>query len=321
MERTISMVGRHLIRIKVLQILYAYHKEERPDFEVFYKELEFSLKKSYEQYLMFLDILAELRSYAELRITQIQDRKLKNEDEWRRLERFSNNRVLLQLENNPQFKSLITSMKISLMHYQPAFKEIFKTIIDSEFYEEYIAQEDSYQADKQFVRTALINVIAETESLYDSFEEYSIFWNDDIDNSISMVDKTIKNFEEKKQDGGDLLPMFADNETHDFGYKLFTQAVKQWDEINQYIDRNLKNWKQERVAELDIVIMQLAITEMIVFKEIPIPVTMNEYIELAKWYSTSKSGQFVNGIMYKVAEDLKKEGIIKKVGRGLIEKQ
>lgn len=321
MERTISMVGRHLIRIKVLQILYAYHKEERPDFEVFYKELEFSLKKSYEQYLMFIDILAELRSYAELRITQIQDRKLKNEDEWRRLERFSNNRVLLQLENNPQFKSLITSMKISLMHYQPAFKEIFKTIIDSEFYEEYIAQEDSYQADKQFVRTALINVIAETESLYDSFEEYSIFWNDDIDNSISMVDKTIKNFEEKKQDGGDLLPMFADNETHDFGYKLFTQAVKQWDEINQYIDRNLKNWKQERVAELDIVIMQLAITEMIVFKEIPIPVTMNEYIELAKWYSTSKSGQFVNGIMYKVAEDLKKEGIIKKVGRGLIEKQ
>ena len=241
MERTISMVGRHLIRIKVLQILYAYHKEERPDFEVFYKELEFSLKKSYEQYLMFLDILAELRSYAELRITQIQDRKLKNEDEWRRLERFSNNRVLLQLENNPQFKSLITSMKISLMHYQPAFKEIFKTINDSEFYEEYIAQEDSYQADKQFVRTALINVIAETESLYDSFEEYSIFWNDDIDNSISMVDKTIKNFEEKKQDGGDLLPMFADNETHDFGYKLFTQAVKQWDEINQYIDRNLKN--------------------------------------------------------------------------------
>ncbi len=321
MERTISMVGRHLIRIKVLQILYAYHKEERPDFEVFYKELEFSLKKSYEQYLMFIDILAELRSYAELRITQIQDRKLKNEDEWRRLERFSNNRVLLQLENNPQFKSLITSMKISLMHYQPAFKEIFKTIIDSEFYEEYLAQEDSYQADKQFVRTALINVIAETESLYDSFEEYSIFWNDDIDNSISMVDKTIKNFEEKKQDGGDLLPMFADNETHDFGYKLFTQAVKQWDEINQYIDRNLKNWKQERVAELDIVIMQLAITEMIVFKEIPIPVTMNEYIELAKWYSTSKSGQFVNGIMYKVAEDLKKEGIIKKVGRGLIEKQ
>ena len=87
MERTISMVGRHLIRIKVLQILYAYHKEEKPDFEVFYKELEFSLKKSYEQYLLFLNILAELRSYAELRITQIQDRKLKNEEEWRRLVR------------------------------------------------------------------------------------------------------------------------------------------------------------------------------------------------------------------------------------------
>ncbi len=321
MERTISMIGRHLIRIKVLQILYAYHKEEKPDFEVFYKELEFSLKKSYEQYLMFLEILAELRNYAELRITQIQDRKLKNEKEWRRLVRLSNNRVFLQLENNPQYKSLVSSMKISLMNYQPAFKEIFKTIIDSEFYAEYLAQEDSYQADKQLVRTALLNVVAETESLFDSFEEYSIFWNDDIDNSISMVDKTIKNFEEKKQDGGDILPMFADNETHDFGYKLFTQAVKQWDEINQYIDKNLKNWKQERVAELDIVIMQLAITEMIVFKEIPIPVTMNEYIELAKWYSTSKSGQFVNGIMYKVAEDLKKEGIIKKVGRGLIEKQ
>lgn len=321
MERTISMVGRHLIRIKVLQTLYAYQKVEKPDFEVFYKELEFSLKKSYEQYLMFLDILVELRSHAEFRITQIQDRQLKNEAEWRRLERLANNRVLLQLENNPQFKSLLMSMKISLVKYQPAFKEIFKTIVDSEFYEEYLTQEDSYQADKQLIRTALLNVVAETESLFDSFEEFSIYWNDDIDNSVSMVEKTLKNFQEKNQEGGDILPMFADKDTHDFGYKLFTQAVKQWGEINQYIDRNLKNWKQERVAELDIVIMQLAITEMIVFTEIPIPVTMNEYIELAKWYSTSKSGQFVNGIMYKVAEDLKKEGIIKKVGRGLIEKQ
>ncbi|MCQ2959665.1 MAG: transcription antitermination factor NusB [Bacteroidales bacterium] len=321
MDRKISMIGRHLIRIKVLQTLYAYKKEENPDFKVFYKELEFSLKKSYEQYLTFLLILSELRSYAEFRISQIQERQIKDEAAWKRLEKFASNRVLKQLEDNPDFVSIITNEKLSIESYKVAFKEIFNTIVSSELYDEYLAAEDSYAADKNFVRTILLNIVAETESLFDSFEENSIFWNDDVDNVVSMVEKTIKGFSETNENGGEILPMFADASTHDFGYTLFTKAVNQWNEINPYIEKSLKNWKMERVAEIDVIIMQLAITEMITFKEIPIPVSMNEYIELAKWYSTANSGQFVNGIMYKVAEELKNEGKIKKVGRGLIEKQ
>lgn len=319
MVRKISMIGRHLIRIKVLQTLYAYRKEENPTFEVFYKELEVSLKKSYEQYLTFLMLLSELRRYADLRISQIQERQIKDEAAWKRLVKLANNLVLKQLDENPEFLS--ATEKMSVENFKVSFKEIFKTVISSEFYEEYLKAESSYDSDKMFVRTVLLNVIAETESLFDSFEEDSIFWNDDVDNVVSMVDKTIKNFAEKNEFGGEILPMFADAETHDFGYTLFTKAIKLWDEINPYIDKNLKNWKQERVAEMDIIIIQLAITEMMTFPEIPIPVSINEYIELAKWYSTGNSGQFVNGIVYKVAEEFKKEGKIKKIGRGLIEKQ
>lgn len=321
MNRKVSMIGRHLIRIKVLQTLYAYKKAEEPDFQVFYKELEFSFKKSYEQYLMFFLLLMELKSYSERRISQIQERQIKDEAAWQRLQRLAANRVLAQLENNSELSSLILNEKISIENYRAAFKEIFNTVVGSELYSDYIAGEDSYASDKNFVRTVLLNIVAETESLFDSFEEHSIFWNDDVDNVISMVDKTLKNFDEKIDGGAELLPMFADAATHDFGYTLFTKAVSLWDEINPYIDKSLTNWKQERVAEMDIIIMQLGITEMMVFPEIPIPVSMNEYIELAKWYSTQNSGQFVNGIMYKVIEELKKEGKIKKIGRGLIEKQ
>ena len=321
MNRKVSMIGRHLIRIKVLQTLYAYKKAEEPDFQVFYKELEFSFKKSYEQYLIFFLLLMELKSYSERRISQIQERQIKDEAAWQRLQRLAANRVLAQLENNSELSSLILNEKISIENYRAAFKEIFNTVVGSELYGDYIAGEDSYAADKNFVRTVLLNIVAETESLFDSFEEHSIFWNDDVDNVISMVDKTLKNFDEKIDGGAELLPMFADAATHDFGYTLFTKAVSLWDEINPYIDKSLTNWKQERVAEMDIIIMQLGITEMMVFPEIPIPVSMNEYIELAKWYSTQNSGQFVNGIMYKVIEELKKEGKIKKIGRGLIEKQ
>lgn len=321
MNRKISMIGRHLIRIKVLQTLYAYKKEENPDFKVFNKELEFSFKKSYEQYLMFFLLLMELRTYAERRIEQIRDRQIKDEAAWKRLQKLAANRVLAQLEDNAELSSLILNEKLSLEQYKAAFKDIFKTIVDSEIYDEYLAGEDSYAADKNFVHTILVNIIAETELLFDSFEEHSIFWNDDVDNVVSMVDKTLKRFDEKQDGGAELLPMFADAETHDFGYTLFTKAITLWDEINPYIDRSLKNWKQERVAEMDILIMQLGLTEMIVFPEIPIPVSMNEYIELAKWYSTQNSGQFVNGIMFRVVEELKKEGKIKKIGRGLIEKQ
>ncbi|MBO4777053.1 MAG: transcription antitermination factor NusB [Bacteroidales bacterium] len=316
------MIGRHLIRIKVLQTLYAYKRTENPEFENFNKELEFSLKKSYEQYLMFLLILVEIRRYAEMRIGQIKERQIKNDAAWQRIQRLADNRVLLQLENNAQLQKIIEHEKISLVNYQIPFKKIFNTIIDSETesYNDYIASEDTYKNDNNFVRVILQNIIAESELLADTFEDNSIFWNDDVDSVISMVEKTIKSFSEKNPEGGEILPMFADADTHDFGFMLFIKTLNSWDELTPYIQKNLKNWELERVAEMDIIIMHLALTEMIVFKEIPIPVSMNEYVELAKWYSTQNSGKFVNGVLHKVSEELKSEGKIKKVGRGLIEK-
>ncbi len=322
MERKVSMISRHLIRIKVLQTLYAFRRSENPDEGAFSKELSISLSKSYEQYLILLSILADLRRYVENRISLIQDRQIKNDAEWQRLQRFADNRVLRQLDDNATLQALLDEKKIPMVLYDNAFRKIYNDIIspETDFYEAYIQSEDTYEADKNFVRTVLMNVIAETELLFETFEDNSVFWNDDTDNVIAMVEKTIRDFSEQNPQGGAILPMFADNETRDFGFTLFHETLAKWDDIQAHIEANLKNWDLSRIAEMDIIVMQMAVTEMMVFKEIPLPVSMNEYIELAKWYSTSKSGNFVNGVLYKVSEELKNEGKIKKVGRGLIEK-
>lgn len=321
MERKISMVSRHLIRIKVMQTIYAFKKTGNAEFGIFNNELSESLSKSYEQYLIFLTLLADLRRYAENRIALIQERQIKNDSEWQRLTRFANNRVLTQLENNTTLSALVAEKKINMVLYDNPFRKIYNEIIspESEFFQEYNNSEDTYASDKSFVRTILLNVVAECELLYDTFEDNSIFVNDDIDTIISMVEKTIKNFTEDNPEGGKILPMFADKETRDFGFTLFKKAIDNWDELTTYIEKSLMNWDIERIAEIDIIAMHLALTEMMSFNEIPIPVSMNEYIELAKWYSTEKSGNFVNGILFKVSETLKNEGKIKKVGRGLIE--
>lgn len=321
MERKISMISRHLIRIKVLQTMYAFKKTENAEFGVFNNVLSESLGKSYEQYLIFLTLLADLRRYAENRIALIQERQIKNDTEWQRLVRFANNRVLTQLEDNTTLSALVAEKKINMVLYDSPFRKIYNEIVspESEFFQEYITSEDSYASDKNFIRTVLLNVVAECELLYDTFEDNSIFVNDDVDTIISMVEKTIKSFTENNPEGGDIFPMFADKETRDFGCTLFKNAIDNWDELTPYIEKSLKNWDIERIAEIDIITMHLALTEMMTFNEIPLPVSMNEYIELAKWYSTEKSGNFVNGILFKVSETLKEEGKIKKVGRGLIE--
>lgn len=312
------MISRRLLRIKILQTVYAYRKNGDSNFVNHFKEYEFSIKKSYDLYLYILLLLLELKHYSYLRIDQIKNRVIKDDQEWKRLVRFTNNRVFTQLENNSQFQSLIKNEKISWGNQKGIIKEIYTTIINSELYEEYLLTIDSYEADKKFIKKILLNVILETENLYNFLEETSIFWNDDVDQIGSMVEKTIKQFKENEKGGGALQPMFKDADAQNFSKTLFTQTIEKWSEYNVYVDANLKNWEQDRVAELDVILLQMAVTEAIIFPEIPIRVTLNEYIELAKWYSTEKSSVFINGILHAIFETLQKEKKIVKKGRGLI---
>jgi N utilization substance protein B len=313
------MINRRLIRIKTLQTVYSYRKSDTKIFAEHYKEFNHSIEKSYELYLLFLQLLPELQHYAHIRIDQIKNRIIKDDNEWQRLLPFANNLVIQQIQSNSQFQSLVKKHTISWAHQQSLIKQLFKAIVQSSLYDTYIQSLSTYENDKKFVRKVLSSIISESEDIYQFLEEYSIYWNDEIEYIISIVEKTIKQFKETVAGGGEILPKYKDEEIEHFSKTLFTKTIEKWNEYNVYIDKKLENWEQERVAEIDVILLQIAITEAVEFCEIPLKATLNEYIELAKWYSTEKSNMFVNGLLHTIFKELRQQKIIVKKGRGLLE--
>lgn len=313
------MISRRLIRIKALQELYAYKKSEKPDFVFSYKEYEQSLQKAYEQYCMYFLLLTELRHFAFVRIDQLKNRNYKNDDTWQALLPFAENKVLEQVAENKMLQKCALDYKLSWNTPQNGVaKEIFNYVIETDWYKTYRESNTSYENDKKFVRKILSHVVYNTENVYSFFEDVSIFWNDEDEYVLSMVEKTIRSFDEHNPQGGELLPLYKDKDIQLFARAIFTETINNWTAYNKYIAAALKNWDPERIAEIDTILMQMAVTEAIQCAEIPIAVTFNEYIEIAKWYSTDKSSIFINGILHGVFATLQREGMIVKKGRGLI---
>ena len=181
------------------------------------------------------------------------------------------------------------------------------TILSSEIYAEYLKnEEDSYETDREFWRQIFKKVICGNEMIEEYLEDKSIYWNDDIEIVETFALKTIKKFEEKKGSKQALLPMFKDLEDKAFAIKLFRQSLLKGKEYRERIDKHMKNWETERIANMDLIIMQVALAEILSFPTIPINVTLNEYIDAAKYYSTPKSGTFINGILDSIVNELKK---------------
>ncbi len=312
------MISRHLLRIKAFQTIYSYRKNGCVDFDKFYKDLHFSINKSYELYLYVLQLLLEIKSHTEIRIEQIQARVIKDDNEWNKLLPLAQNKVIEQLENNSRLKILSKEHTISWVNNMQLVKDIYNKIITSELYAAYSSDEKSYAADKRFVKKIITHILLQHEDFFEFLEETSVYWNDDVDQVLSMVEKTINKFKEDSPQGGEISNTYNDNDAKRFVEDLFSQTLSGWNEFNPYIEKRLENWDQERVAEIDIILLQMAIAEAVAFKEIPTRVTMNEYIELSKLYSTNKSNIFINGILHIVFDTLIKEKKIVKTGRGLM---
>jgi len=178
--------------------------------------------------------------------------------------------------------------------------------------------EPGYEKDKKLIIDIYTNDIANFESIYQYLEEESIYWNDEVDFVISMITKTIKNFKPTDVEFLPLMPLYKNDEDKEYVKVLFRKTLLRREEYRQLIKDYIENWDIERVALIDFLILEMAITEAVEFSSIPTRVTINEYIEIAKYYSTSKSGIFVNGLLDKIFKDLKQKEIIKKTGRGLI---
>ena len=313
------MVSRRLLRIKTLQICYAYLKSSEQSINQSEKELFFSIQKSYDLYHYLLLLIIYVANYAESRIELGKQKKMPTQDDLNPNEKFVENRLIKQLNDNLDLKKYLNEQKLSWIKYPEMIKNLYLEIRDSEIYKKYMSSETrGFNEDKKFITDVYAKIIYNYEPLYQNLEEQSIFWNDDIEFIIGMIIKSFRSFKLASDENVKLMPLFKNDEDKDFVKRLFRKVILNYKEYEELISQFIKNWDVERVAFMDIVVMSLAVAEMTEFSEIPVKVSLDEYIEIAKYYSTQKSNVFINGILDKIVDHLKEEGKIKKIGRGLI---
>lgn len=308
------MINRVLIRIRILQIFFSWSQRGGMDLKKAGTELMFSLQKSYDLYHYYLLLILELTDEYEKKVEQRKSKLLPSEQDLNPDTQLLENKFVLQLRDNIQLKKYLKDRPFLWSNYDTFVRGLLQDILDSDMYSEYCQNADgTYEVDKDFWRKAFKQFICANEALDSILEDESIYWNDDIEIVESFVLKTIKQFVESNGEKQELLPMFRDDEDEEFASDLLRNAMlnakENWDLIEKYTD----NWESERIAQMDMVIMQLAITEIIYCPSIPISVSLNEYINIAKSYSTAKSSSFINGVLDAVVKELKEsKKIIKK---------
>lgn len=305
------MVNRILIRIKVVQIVYSYLVNKDKSIDTSEKELFFSLEKAYELYHRLLLLMIELTDAQSKRIENTRFKYTATAADKNPDTRLVNNRFIAQLRENKMLKEYVDRQSVSWVNEPDFVRILLDRLLASDLYKTYLAsEEDSYAVDQDFWKKAFKHIIVEDEDLSEILEAQSLYWNDDLETISTFVLKTIKRFDQSKGAEQELLPMFKDDEDAEFAKMLFRKTLMNVDVNKALIDQHTKNWEIDRVAFMDIVIMLVAIAEIKSFPTIPVKVTLNEYIEIAKSYSTIKSGHFINGILDAVASQLKKDGFL-----------
>ncbi|SCQ17890.1 transcription antitermination factor NusB [Tannerella forsythia] len=305
------MINRVLIRIKVLQIVFAYYQNGSDDLKMAENELLLSLRRSYDLYYYFLLLIVEVTRLHERQLDTRKHKYLPTSDELNPNMRLVNNRLARQIEANEKLQAYVKEHGVSWINETDFVKRVLELILNSELYAEYKdSEDDSYETDREFWRAVFRKLICRNEELENALEDISIYWNDDIEIIQTFVIKTIKRFEEAHGSRQELLPMFKDEEDRDFAIQLFRKTLLYGEEYRERIDRHLRNWESERVANMDLYIMQMALAELLHFPNIPVNVTLNEYIDAAKAYSTPKSGTFINGILDSIVQELAQEKLL-----------
>lgn len=305
------MINRELIRLKVVQLIYAYYQNEGKTIDMAEKELNFSMDKAYELYHYLLSLLVDIKNMAarkeEARI--FRNKRLGTSIEGAFPETMlSRNQLLLQLEANQQLSEYREKQKKEWIEEDALLKKLYTSFTESDVFQLYLTKEDfSYEADREIIRKLYKTYICNNEDFDALLEDHSLYWNDDKDIVDSFVLKTIKRFNEKSGADQPLLPQYTSNEDHEFAGKLFRATLENATEIRDIIRKNCKNWEFNRLAFMDVIIMQIALAEIMTFPSIPVNVSFNEYLDIAKIYSTPRSASYINGLLDHVVKTLKKE--------------
>ncbi|MDT8401200.1 MAG: transcription antitermination factor NusB [Bacteroidales bacterium] len=313
------MISRRLLRIKALLVLYAFNRKKGDSLEVAEKELLLSLAKSYDLYHLLLLLILEIVDVAEEKIELARLKKIPTRDDLHPNTKFIENRLVKLLYANKQLKNYTGKANLSWRDDSEIPKRYYNIIKDSAIYKDYMSSEkSSFSEDKKFISRLLDLILTESEELESVLEEKSIYWNDDLDFISVMVDKTLRQFKENSTADHNLMPLYRSPDDEVFVKKLLRKTILNREKLEELIDRNTTNWEIERIALMDTLVMQLAITEILEFPEIPVKVSFNEYIEIAKFYCTSKSSTFVNGILDKIVKEMREKQLFRKTGRGLV---
>lgn len=279
------------------------------------RELKTSLDKAYELYYSIFVLMMEITALQAQRLENAKNKFLATPEELNPDTRFIDNRLIARLQESEALKDFLADHPVSWADDPALVRSLLDSILASKAYADYMeAPADDFAADCEFWRNVTRNIILPSDDLAETLEAKSIFWNDDLPIMGTFVTKTLRQFAGAPDSELKFLPQYKDEEDENFGPELFRLAVENRETYRSYIDRfiNSSQWDPERLAFMDIVVMIAAIAELINYPAIPVPVTMNEYIEIANSYSTSRSGQFINGILFSVVRYLNEEGIISK---------
>jgi len=322
------MLSRRHLRVKVLQALYAFFQSDGDDIAVGEKQLINSTDKLYELYIYQLSFLIKLVDFTRNRIEEAKKKFYPTDEDLHPNRRLVENQFIMQMEENKDFLRWRNKLKINWKDEENLFNKLLHELKNGQDYIEFVNRKVAgYRDDKELIALIVMNYLPEFELLRNYYEDQSIYWSyEDYDISLIMLIKTVKLFKESWGNDHHLPPLFKEdddeeNEDEDRQYmlKLFRYCILRSEENGKLIEEQAENWELERIAIMDIIIMKMALTELMIFPSIPVKVTINEYIEISKSYSSIKSKLFINGILDKLVVKLKEEGKIRKTGRGLME--
>ena len=315
------MLNRRHIRLKIMQLIYALKISNFNCDSSTEKQLFKSLEDIYDLYLVLISILIEIQIKAESYLKLAQQKHLATSDDKNPSKKFISNRIILQLRSNKLIQGELKKRKLNVWKLDNEYVDvIFNDLIKSDIYLDYLSSSsDDFNSDKIFVVSFFKKIVVPNEKLYNYLEDKNITWSDDFPVVNTSIVKMLNKSNLDSPDSYFIPTLFKDLDDKKFASKLLKLTIDNYKQYNEEISNKTSNWDPERIANIDYVILNLAICEFLNFPTIPIKVTINEYIELSKEYSTPKSNVFVNGILDAIVKDYSKNSLIIKKGRGLIE--
>lgn len=307
------MVSRRLLRIKVLKEVYSFLTAQNASHEAANKTLSYSIRKTYDLYHLLMQLVVEISDYAAQQIALGKQKNFPTAQELNPNTKFIDNTFIALLRSNTPLRRYCEKQRLSWGENPEVVKKLLASLYATDFFRQYMDDPvHSFVEDKYLVMQLCCDLLEDFEPLLLALEDQNIYWVDDVEFAISQIIKTFRLFRQDQDSETPLLPLYAKQEDELFAERMLTRAVTCSASYRELIDKHTKNWDVERVAFMDIVIMVTAMAELMEFPDIPIKVSLNEYIEIAKYYSTPNSSLFVNGVLDRIVDELKQEKMLTK---------